>query len=221
MRSGVGPLNHVRANRVWANRVLAAVACCAVLLAACGTDVPRSLVGYRPTGEQRVDGSSLPDATNGDAPFSFRAEPGHLLIAYFGYTSCPDVCPTTLAALRTALKGLGADAQRIDVAMTTIDPARDTDTIITGYVHSFVDDAHALRTDDDAALRQASDAFGVSYSVVTNADGEIEVSHTGSLYVVDDHGLVALTWPFGVTGGDIEDDLRTLLDETETDEMDA
>jgi protein SCO1/2 len=186
-----------------------------VVLTSCGNDTPRSLVGYRPTGVQRVDATSLPDAANGDSPFTFRAEPGHLLVTYFGYTSCPDVCPTTMTAVKTALRDLGDDARRVDVAMATVDPARDTDAVLTGYVHSFVDGAHALRTDDDTQLRRASDAFGVTYHVVTDADGQVDVTHTGSLYVVDDQGAVALTWPFGVTATDIAGDLKMLLDQAD------
>ncbi|MCU1360485.1 MAG: hypothetical protein JWN99_1774 [Ilumatobacteraceae bacterium] len=182
-----------------------------VALSACGKDDARALVGYPPTGVQQVDATALPDAANGDAPFTFRAQPDHLLIAYFGHTSCPDVCPTTLTAVKSALTDLGDDAARVDVAMATIDPTRDTDQVLTGYVQSFVHDAHALRTTDDTTLRQASEAFGVTYNVVAAADGQIDVTHTGALYVVDDQGMVALTWPFGVTASDIAGDLKTLL----------
>lgn len=194
--------------------LLAVAALLTAASAGCGGDDggDRALVGYEPSGEQRVDTVSLPDASAGDAPFTFRAADGELLISYFGYTSCPDVCPTTLAALRNALRDLGDDADRVDVAMATIDPARDTGEVLTGYVQSFIPGAHALRTDDATELRTASDVFGVSFGVETNESGEVEVSHSGSMYVVDDRGLVVLTWPFGVTSSDIEGDLETLLD---------
>jgi protein SCO1/2 len=184
------------------------------VVTACGSDdsADRALVGFEPSGEQRVDTVSLPDASAGDQPFAFRADDGGLLISYFGYTSCPDVCPTTLAAVRSALRDIGDEAQRVDLAMTTIDPARDTGELLTGYVQSFVDGAHALRTDDAAELRTASDAFGVSFGVETNEAGEVEVSHSGSVYVVDDNGLVVLTWPFGVTSSDMAADLETLFE---------
>lgn len=178
-----------------------------------GDDAPREYVGYRQTPGQQVGGVALPDASEGGASFSFAAQPGHLLIAYFGYTSCPDVCPTTLSALRQALRDLGDDALRIDLAMATVDPGRDTDTILTGYVQSFVSGAHALRTTDDAALRAAADAFGASYQVTTAADGTVEVAHSGAMYVIDPTGMVTLTWPFGVTSDDIRGDLAQLLEE--------
>jgi protein SCO1/2 len=183
-------------------------------LAACGgDDATREYVGYRQSPGQQVGAVSLPDASAGGADFTFAAEPGHLLIAYFGYTSCPDVCPTTLSGLRQALRDLGDDAARVDLAMVTIDPARDTDDVLTGYVQSFVDGAHALRTDDDTALRAAADAFGASYLVTTAADGKVEVAHSGAMYVVDPSGTVTLTWPFGVSSDDIRGDLAQLFDE--------
>lgn len=131
---------------------------------------------------------------------------------YFGYTSCPDVCPTTLADTRTALERLGDGPGRVNLAMATIDPDRDTDDVLSSYVRSFIPDAHALRTTDEAALRAAADVFGVSYSVTENADGETDVSHTGSLYAVDDQGNLLVSWPFGVTIDDLARDLEILLD---------
>jgi protein SCO1/2 len=185
-------------------------------LASCGSDSSQSreLVGYRPSGQQVVDTMTLPDASNGDAPFDFVARPGGLLVVYFGYTSCPDVCPTTLAMFKSALAQLGDDASRIDLAMATVDPNRDTADVITGYVQSFVPSAHALRTDQADELRRVADLFGVSYSVTTAADGTIEVAHSGAMYVVNDQGDVVLTWPFGVVADDVAADLEQLLAET-------
>lgn len=173
----------------------------------------REYIGYRQSPAQQVGAASLPDASAEGADFAFAAEPGHLLVTYFGYTSCPDVCPTTLSGLRQALRDLGDDAARVDLAMVTIDPARDTGDILVGYVQSFVEGAHALRTTDDGALRAVTELFGASYSVTTAADGAVEVAHSGAMYVVDPSGAVTLTWPFGVTADDIRGDLAQLLEE--------
>ncbi len=155
------------------------------------------------------------DASAAEAPFEFRAEPGKVLVVYFGYTSCPDVCPTSLAMFKNAMKQVGDDASRVQLAMATIDPARDTGEILTGYVQSFVPDAHALRSDDDAVLREVTDTFGVSFMVTSNAEGNVEVSHTGAMYVVDDSGELLLTWPFGVTADDVAGDIELILDEVD------
>ncbi|MEM9037351.1 MAG: SCO family protein [Actinomycetota bacterium] len=183
-----------------------------LVLAACGgDDGPTELTGFERTPTPVVAELSLPEVGVSD-PFDFRADDGELLVVYFGYTFCPDVCPTTLTDLRSALSDLGDDAERVSVAMATIDPARDTDEVISGYLGHFVEDGHALRTDDDAELRGVVDVFGAEYAVEVADDGAIEVAHTGSLYVVDDRGRLLLTWPFGTTVEDLGNDLELLLD---------
>jgi protein SCO1/2 len=158
-----------------------------------------------------VGSLSLPDATTG-APVAFRARPGGVLLVYFGYLSCPDVCPTTMADLRTALGGLRPpERARVATVMATIDPGRDNAAALTAYVDAFVPGGGALRTTDQAALRAATDAFGADYRVGTGADGRVEVSHTGFVYAVDELGRLRLTWPFGTTSTDIGRDLVRLL----------
>ena len=184
------------------------------VISACGDDDAASgtLAGYVREPTPVVSQLSLPDVTNGGEPLTFQAPEGQLLLVYFGYTSCPDVCPTTLSDVRTALAELDEeDAATIDLAMATVDPERDLDEVIGGYVQSFVPDAHGLRTTDDAELRAAADAFGVEYRVDTNDEGEVEVVHSGSLYVVDDQGQLVLTWPFGTPVDDLVNDLRLLM----------
>jgi protein SCO1/2 len=178
---------------------------------ACGSDdAPAQLVGQTLDPPTQVGDLSLPDATT-SAAFEFRAQAGGLLVVYFGYTACPDVCPTTLAALRAALRSLGDRADRINLAMATVDPRRDTASILPGYVHSFVPSAVALRTEDDGVLRAVADRFGVSY-LVTGEGNETEVSHSGAMYVVDADGAVLDVLPFGLTKDDIANDLGILLD---------
>jgi protein SCO1/2 len=193
--------------------VAATLAVSAVLLVSCGDDTTsKSLSGAEVYPPPVVGTLALPDASQGDADFPFAADDGHLLIVYFGYTSCPDVCPTTLAEVKKALQQIGDDADKVDLAMATIDPDRDSGEILTGYVQSFIPGSHALRTEDPAALQTTANAFGVSYSVTTTADGTVEVSHTGNLYVVDDTGTVVLTWLFGIPADGIATDLEILFD---------
>lgn len=180
----------------------------AVAVAACGE--PRELAGFVRTPAPSVASSSLPDVAAGEA-FQFVAPPDGLLVLYFGYTSCPDVCPTTLADLRAALEDLGADADRIEVAMATVDPDRDTAEVLTGYLQSFISDAHPLRTESPDELASAAESLGVVYDVSTTDDGEVEVIHSGNLYAIDDEGSLLVTWPFGVSVDDIRLDLEALL----------
>lgn len=191
-----------------------ALAAALLLTAACGSDdaAPKSLSGYELQPAPSVAAIALPDGSDGDAEFSMKADEGRFLIVYFGYTSCPDVCPTTLAEVKKAFVQIGDTADRVDVAMITIDPERDSDEILTGYVQSFLPDAHALRTEDADALQAAADAFGASFSVNTAEDGTVEVSHSAAMYVVDSTGSVVLTWPFGIPADGIADDLDILFD---------
>lgn len=191
-----------------------ALAAALLLVTACGGDdpAPKSLSGYELQPAPSVAAIALPDGSDGDADFPMKADEGRFLIVYFGYTSCPDVCPTTLAEVKKAFAQIGDTANQVDVAMITIDPERDSDEILTGYVQSFLPDAHALRTEDADALQAAADAFGASFSVNTAEDGTVEVSHSAAMYVVDSTGSVVLTWPFGIPADGIADDLDILFD---------
>ena len=211
-------------------RAAALAACLSLALGACGdssddatagdttttstASAPEGVLRGMPRDPVDVGDVAMPDASQGGDDFSFVARDGGLLVVYFGYTSCPDVCPTTLSDVRTALADLGGgEADRVDVAMVSIDPERDTPDVLTGYVQSFVDDAHSLTTTDDALLRSAADAFGADYRWVEATDGEQVPEHTGFLYVVDDAGRLVLMWPYGQSPGDIAHDLSLLLEE--------
>jgi protein SCO1/2 len=181
------------------------------VMASCSS-APAELAGYTRTPAPNSAAYSLPDATAGDAAFSLRAPEGELLLVYFGYTACPDVCPTTLADIRTALRNLGEDAGRVELAMITVDPGRDTGEILAGYVQSFVPTAHALRTEDDDLLSEVAFVLGAAYQVDVTDEGIVEVSHTAHIYVIDDRGDLVVTWPFGIDKADMTSDLRILLD---------
>lgn len=158
-----------------------------------------------------IPAPALEGLQEGNTPFNLKDLPQKVKLVFFGYTSCPDVCPTTLSIVKSAKNQLGDDGDRVDLAMVSVDPARDTAEIMPKYVSSFVPGGHALRSDDPAQLAAAASAFGVTYSVTTAADGTIEVTHTGAMFAVDDAGEVVLTWPFGVTTDDVLGDLRILL----------
>ena len=183
-----------------------------VLLAACGGESePRELAGYRREPAPTVGDLELPDLSNGGEPFALSADPGELLVVYFGYTNCPDFCPTTLSDVRLARRELD-DPSRVKVAMVTIDPERDL-PILPDYVGGFFpDDGHALGTIDDGLLARVAAPFGTSYDISTNDDGEIEVGHRTDLYAVDDQGRLVLTWPFGVSKDDLAADFDQLLE---------
>jgi len=184
--------------------------------------LPDVTVPSRGGDQSAPNGSAQPAPSGGEqsapsepTPFRFVAEPGRLLVVYFGYTNCPDLCPTTMANLQVATEAMGDDGERVDLAMVTVDPDRDTPERLSAFVHSFDDRARAVRTTDPAALRTAQDAFGAQSSVTKAADGTVEVQHSAITYVVDDQGTVILEWPFGVDAAGMQGDLEALLREVD------
>jgi protein SCO1/2 len=193
-------------------RLVLTMAAVTTVVAACGGSGDRELAGYTRDPARRVDTAALPDVSRGSEAFEFRAAAGGVLVVYFGFTNCPDVCPTTMSDLGRALDDLGDDAERVAVAMVTVDPERDTD-VLAEYVQSYVPGAHAIATDDVTLLRDVAEAFGASFDVSRSPDGEVEVTHSSYLFAVDDTGTLALTWPFGTSVDDLAADLRQLLDD--------
>ena len=206
---------------------LAAIALLVAMLAgatACGSSTSsqstsssaseNGILGIQRDNPLDVSAVTLPDVTVGapDKPFTMKADPGKVLFVYFGYTHCPDLCPTTLADLRKAMAQLGPTATaQVQVAFVTVDPQRDTAEILNPYLASFVTGAHALRTVDPAQLRAAEDAFLASSTVTTKSDGTVEVSHTATSYLVDNNGRVVVEIPFGTTPDAMANDLAHVL----------
>lgn len=169
-----------------------------------------STVGYRLDPAPEVGRFQLPDLSDGGRPFAFRADPDSLLLVFFGFTNCPDVCPATLANVKVALGKLDATADRVDLAMVTVDPERDLETL-PGFVSGFVPGGRALGTADVDELLAVADAFGVSYTVGTAPGGDVDVGHTPYLYGVDDNGEVTITWSNEVSSDNLAADIRHIL----------
>jgi len=169
----------------------------------------------------QVDAAELPIVGAPDGPepdpatLGFAADPGEVRVVYFGFTACPDVCPTTMADLAVALRILGDDADRVDTVMVSVDPERDRDTVHR-YVNAFVPGSTGLLTDDADLLQAAGDPFGASWDVRHLDDGTVEVDHTAFLYAVDDQGRLAVSWQFGTPSDLIAADLTRLLEQGPT-----
>lgn len=194
--------------------VVGALALIPVGIAACGQE--ERLSGVLRSPPLDASGVALPAVTDtgSRAGMPFVADRGKLLLVYFGYTSCPDVCPTTFADLRAAIEGLPEDDRdRIEVAMVTVDPERDTEAKMAEYLGFFFDDWRAYRTTDPRALARAEKALAASHRVGRkDRDGTYEVSHSATLSAVDREGKVLVEWPFGTSAEDIAADLNLLLE---------
>ena len=171
------------------------------------------LNGNAPRDRAPVEGLTLPEVHPGrpDTPFHFKAAPRHVLFVYFGYTTCPDACPTTLGDLGRALRDLAAAAGRVDVAFVTVDPQRDLPQMLAPYLASFVRGGHPLRPRTQEELTRVERAFGASSTVTRSPDGRVDVTHSAASYVVDDRGRIVDQWAFGTTPSAMASDLRVLL----------
>jgi protein SCO1/2 len=205
--------------RRWVRAVAAVAAGGLSMAVGCGDDdaAEDGLQGIARTPPLEVADVALPEASTGELT-PMRAEDGELLLVYFGYTNCPDVCPTTMSDIRVALEDLPTDvAERVTVAMVTLDPDRDTAAVLTGYLGHFFDTGLALRTTDPVGLQTATDAFGVQWEVEQHEPGEpYAVSHSAVTYVVDHSGTVVDELPFGIDVDAIAQDLDMLLKEETT-----
>jgi protein SCO1/2 len=185
---------------------------------ATGDDGALALAGVVRTPALDVSAVELPNASGTEpVPTAMRADDGEVLLVYFGYTSCPDICPTTLSDISVALGDLSPDlAERVTVGMVTVDPERDTAEVLSGYLGHFFERSMALRTEDPDALATAASAFGVRYEVAEHEAGDdaYEVSHSAVTYVVDDTGTVLVEWPFGFESADMAADLTAVLERT-------
>jgi protein SCO1 len=136
---------------------------------------------------------------------------GKAVLVFFGYTHCPDVCPTTLADAAQALKALGKDADRVQVLFVTVDPERDTPEVLSKYVPAF--DARFLGLHGDAAaIQKAAKEFKIFYEKRPGkAPGEYTMDHSGQSYVFDTQGRIRLLLRHDRLSQDLAEDLRTLL----------
>lgn len=186
----------------------------ALVLPACGGSADgATFTGYVPPSAKHVGNISVAEwKESGTQPFHFHAAPGDVLVVYFGYTNCPDMCPTTMVAVRNAKKRIGDDlAAHVDLAMVTVDPERDLGSNLSKYLGSFAERNHALVPASKGELEAAKDAFQVTSSVTTDATGKVEVTHSASAYVVNPAGDVVVEWPFGMDAKSMAHDLEKLL----------
>lgn len=136
---------------------------------------------------------------------------GQVVLLYFGYTECPDACPTTLAMLRQALRSLGSEAGAVRVLFVSVDPQRDTTSVLKRYVGAFGSQFVGLRG-DDAALNALTHRYRVAYHrEKPGPDGYYSVDHSSAVFVFDRTGQPRLL--AGSTSGakTIASDLHRLL----------
>ncbi len=135
---------------------------------------------------------------------------GKWLVIYFGYTFCPDVCPTTMLEIAGALQALGPRASAVQGLFITVDPRRDTAGVLTDYLKSF--DPHLIGlTGAPAQIAAAAKSFHVFYERQDADHGNYTYDHSSFIYVVDPDGKFATAVASGSGSGQIADALSALI----------
>jgi protein SCO1/2 len=182
------------------------------LLTACGQSAPpwglRDISGLMPSLDFTLTASGDGAPVHGE---NFR---GKVVLLYFGYTHCPDVCPTTLSLLSRAVSALGASADQVRVLFVSVDPARDTLDQLKTYAAAFGPEVVGLRG-SEAGLKALTKRYRVSYGYgKPDARGAYEVSHSSAVYVFDREGEIRLLIGSTDSAPVITGDLQRLLAET-------
>ena len=166
-------------------------------------------LGSQATAGDRFDAPfALVDQTG--RPFTADDLAGKPRLLYFGYTSCPDVCPTTLAEIANWIGALGADAARARFVFVTVDPERDTVPVLKEYLAAFSPRLIGL-TGDPAAVDRMLDAYHVFRARVPEANGGYSMNHTATMFLVDADGTLEDTIPFRTTDEAALKKLRRLV----------
>jgi protein SCO1 len=210
-------------------RLLALLALVAgsLLLSACQQPTPRKLHGMTdkmPQSATRLPqpAPALPLTDQYGQPFSLSTQKGKVVIVYFGYTSCPDVCPVTLAQLTQVWIGLGQEQARLfQPIFVTVDPERDTEAVIDLYLSAFSRPLGDDRGLSFIGLRGAPaelDPVMAAYDVKAEKKPQpgsavgYTVDHTAYTYVIDTAGTLLEWYPYGAAVDDILWDVRYLIE---------
>lgn len=155
-----------------------------------------------------------------DGQFSLAGQRGRVVLIFFGFTHCPDVCPTTLASFKQVAQRLGEDAQRVEFVFITVDPDRDTPEVTARYAAGF-DPSFTGLSGDEQQLAPVWKAYGVYRKIVKPASdtfgqgganhGVYSVDHSSQAYLVAPDGNLYLTYSHGTPIDEILQDVRQLL----------
>jgi protein SCO1/2 len=143
-------------------------------------------------------------------PFTDADLKGKWRLIFFGYTHCPDVCPTTLNDLSLALDRLGPKKSEVGIVFITVDPERDTPAVMKSYVASFDAPVVAL-TGSTEAVAQAAKDYRIYYAKHPRADGGYDMDHSAVIYVMDPQGRFTATFTPDTTDQEIAGRLEKLM----------
>jgi protein SCO1/2 len=190
--------------------VLASLAAAvAVLASGCGRSGAPSFKATDITGADY--GRTLALTDHRGEPRTLADWKGKVVVLFFGFTQCPDVCPTTLATMADVMKRLGPDAERVQVLFVTLDPERDTQAVLAPYVTAF-DPRFVGLHGDKAATAKAAREFRVFYQRVQGSTaGTYTIDHTAASYAIDRDGRLRLYIRHAQPADEIASDLKRLI----------
>lgn len=144
--------------------------------------------------------------------FELASMHGQVVLIFFGYTFCPDVCPTTLSKLSGVVRDLGKDGARVKVLYITVDPARDTPAVMKAHLSHFGLDALGL-TGDPSQIATVAKQYGAAYEVeqAPGSAASYTVSHSTWLYALDTQGRLRTMFPYEASVKEVADGVRTVL----------
>jgi protein SCO1/2 len=190
------------------NQALIFLVLIGLLLTACGA--------YQYKGSQYPDPQPAPDfqlsAADGQS-FQLSHQRGKVILMFFGYTSCPDVCPITLAQAHQILHALGSEADKVTFLFITVDPERDTPAVLSSYVKAF-DPAIVGLTGTPDELQAVYQAYGILVEKAPPEEGSAggySVTHTSRTFLVDTQGRLSLSYSYGTPVDDIVQDVRHMV----------
>lgn len=178
-------------------------------LAACGEQkLPSPFKASDVSAQYAQADFQLNDATG--KPVSLKDFRGKVVVLFFGYTHCPQICPTTLADLAQVMPMLGTEADKVQVLFVTLDPERDTRELLAQYPPAFYPTFKGL-SGDSMATAQAARAFGVTYQKQEGKHGGYDLDHSAGTYLIAPGGRPVLLSPYGQRAEILVQDIRLLL----------
>ncbi|GAB3242743.1 SCO family protein [Chitinimonas naiadis] len=143
-------------------------------------------------------------------PRSLSEFKGKVVVLFFGYTHCPDVCPTTMSELASTMKQLGDKAKDVQVLFVTVDPARDTPALLAQYVPAFNPGFIGLSGTPEQ-IRKVADSYKIVYQKSGEGDANYTVDHSAGSYILDKEGKLRLFVNYGASAKVFFHDIGLLL----------
>ncbi len=173
------------------------------------------LFSFMLSAQERLDtiGGDFQLIDHKNQPFELSQLEGKLVLLFFGYTYCPDICPTELANIAAVFDALGDQAERVQGLFVSLDPEHDRPEVLANYVSYFNPDMLGL-TGSQAKIDRVAQQYRVSYQRHERADGGYSLDHSANLYLIDAKGELAAVVPYGLPPEHVLEMVQGMLAET-------